>query len=264
MLRGRGEYGWMRVTGVFIKPARGEPMREVERGEATAHGLVGDCHAHPLGPRQVLVVRQEDLEDLGLAVWQVRANVAIVGASEETLRSGTVLRIGASAEVRVTHECEVCRVLRRYVPGELFGALPGRRGWLGVFVRPGEIAVGDPVRADVARYPAVPDRIYDRLAWVLARVPRGRVVTYDALLTLVGASRPYFRVLPTYLRRAHQAGLPVHRVLTSAGEPTGVVAQQLEALAAEGVHDLPEHRWDARRLYIETIETDSRPSSTLH
>lgn len=247
----RGEHRGMRVSGLFIKPARGEAMRAVPRVQADAHGFVGDCHAHPLGPRQVLVVRQEDLDTLGLAVWQVRANIAIVGATNQTLRSGSVLRLGAGAQVRVTHECEVCRVLRRYMPGELFASMPGRRGWLGVFVRGGAIEIGDPVRADADQYPAVPDGIYDRLAWVLARVPAGSVVTYDVLLALVGASRPYFRVLPTYLRRAHAAGLPVHRVLTSAGEPTGVIAGQVEALGDEGVDDLAGHRWDARRLYLE-------------
>lgn len=247
----QGEQGRMRVSAVFIKPERGEPMRAVARAEAGAHGLVGDCHAHPLGPRQVLVVRQEDLDDLGLEVWQVRANVAIAGAAAETLRSGTVLRIGESVAVRITHECEVCRVLRRYVAGDRFASLPGRRGWLGVFVHGGAIVLGDPVRAHADQYPAVPDRIYDRLAWVVARIPAGKVVTYDALLALVGASRPYFRVLPIYLRRTQAAGLPVHRVLTTASAPTGVVAGQLEALAAEGVDDLGGHRWDARELYLE-------------
>lgn len=253
MATGWSEHGRMRVSGLFIKPARGEPMRPVRHVGADADGLVGDCHAHPLGPRQVLVVRQEDLDSLGLSVWQVRANVAISGAAEDVLRSGTVLSVGADVQVRITHECEVCRILRRYVPGELFGSLPGRRGWLGVFVRGGAIALDDPVHCDPGRYPAVPDGIYDRLAWILARVPAGRVVTYDVLLALVGASRPYFRVLPTYLRRAHAAGLPAHRVLTTTGGLTGAIADQDRALAAEGViaERYDAHRWDARWLYLE-------------
>ena len=30
-------------------------MRAVERAQAGAYGLVGDCHAHPLGPRRDLI-----------------------------------------------------------------------------------------------------------------------------------------------------------------------------------------------------------------
>jgi alkylated DNA nucleotide flippase Atl1 len=187
----------------------------------------------------------------------VRANLTIAGASDSTLRSGTLLRLGGSAEVRVTHQCEICHVLRRYVPAELFPSLPGRRGWLGVVIRGGRVAVGDPVGAEPGRYGAVPDQIYQRLAWVLRRIPLGRLVTYDVLLALVGASRPYYRVLPTYLRRAHAAGLPIHRVLTSAGRCTDVVPGQMQVLAAEGIDDLSGHRWDARRLYLDTQQPPS-------
>jgi alkylated DNA nucleotide flippase Atl1 len=187
----------------------------------------------------------------------VRANLTIAGASDSTLRSGTLLRLGGSAEVRVTHQCEICHVLRRYVPAELFPSLPGRRGWLGVVIRGGRVAVGDPVGAEPGRYAAVPDQIYQRLAWVLRRIPLGWLVTYDVLLALVGASRPYYRVLPTYLRRAHAAGLPIHRVLTSAGRCTDVVPGQMQVLAAEGIDDLSGHRWDARRLYLDTQQPPS-------
>lgn len=187
----------------------------------------------------------------------MRANLTIAGASDSTLRSGTLLRLGGSAEVRVTHQCEICHVLRRYVPAELFPSLPGRRGWLGVVIRGGRVAVGDPVGAEPGRYGAVPDQIYQRLAWVLRRIPLGRLVTYDVLLALVGASRPYYRVLPTYLRRAHAAGLPIHRVLTSAGRCTDVVPGQMQVLAAEGIDDLSGHRWDARRLYLDTQQPPS-------
>lgn len=226
-------------------------------GAAARHGLVGDCHASPLGPRQVLVVRQEDLDRHGLGIWQVRANIAVRGLSVDDLASGNVLEIGDETQVRVTHECEVCKVLRQYVPGETFKKLPGQRGSLGVFVTGGSISVGDGVVVRASEYPHVPDGIYDRLAWLLARIPHGQVVTYATLLQLIGAARPYSRVLPTYLRRAAGIGLPAHRVLTSSGCLTGHITDQALRLAAEGV-EVDEagvlvddaRLWDARDVYF--------------
>ncbi len=202
-------------------------------------------------------MRQEDLDRHGLGIWQVRANIAVKGLSIEALASGKVLEIGAQAQVRVTHECEVCKVLRQYVPAETFRELPGQRGSLGVFLTGGEISLGDAVSVQPTAYPNVPERIYERLAWLLARIPHGEVVTYATLIQLIGAARPYFRVLPKYLRRATEAGLPAHRVLTSSFTVTGHMVAQAPLLVAEGVsmddsgalRD-PARLWDARDVYI--------------
>lgn len=246
------------VAGIFIKPARHEPMNHAESARARAsHGLIGDCHAGQLGPRQVLVVREESLRGLGVEAWQVRANLATHGLPEEALRSGSVLRVGRHTRIRITHECEVCKVLRRYVPNRSFPDLPGRRGSLGVILRGGAFALGDPIRTTNARYPTIPDGIYERLAWVVERIPSGFVTTYAELLILVGASRPFFRVLPTYLKRTDRAGLPAHRVLNSAAELTGHLPDQRRRLRDEGVRfggDCglrdAKHLWDASALYL--------------
>jgi len=255
--------GWSfggEVSGLFIKPARHQPMAAATEADARRrHGLVGDCHAQPLGPRQVLIVREESLAMLGVAPWEVRANIATRGLREDALGSGVLLRIGRTVEIRITHECEICKVLRRYVPDSLFKDLAGRRGSLGVIVRGGSLALGDRITPSAAAvYPEVPDRIYQRLAWVVERIPTGRVVTYDRLLVLVGAQRAFFRVLPAYLKRAAAAGLPAHRVLTSAGALTGHMAAQGDLLRAEGVpvSDAGEvpvgaASWDAQLLYLE-------------
>lgn len=244
------------VSAFLIKPARHEPMEPVPDAAARGgHGIIGDCHAQPLGPRQVLIVREEALEGLDVAPWQVRANIATQGIGEEALRSGSVLRIGDSARIRVTHECEVCKVLRKYVSGESFRSLPRRRGSLGVFLTGGPMNVGDAIHLETERYPEVPDGIYDRLAWVVHRIPNGKVVTYDLLVALVGSPRAYFRVLPTYLKRARRAGLPAHRVLTSGRELSRHLPDQLDELRAEGVAinsgKLADERhiWDAESLY---------------
>jgi alkylated DNA nucleotide flippase Atl1 len=248
------------VTSVLVKPVRHEPMTSVVAAPVKARsGFIGDCHAQPLGPRQVLIVREESLRGLGVQPWQVRANIALRGLDEAALGSGRVLCVGDDVVIRITHECEVCKVLRDYVPAETFKQLVGRRGSLGVFLEGGTVAVGQSVRVADERYPEVPERIFDRLAWAVERIPLGKVVTYDRLLTLVGASKPYFRVMPTYLKRADSAGLPAHRVLTSAGIITGHLGAQRDRLLAEGVVvtkeglvDVRAAGWDARALYVQS------------
>lgn len=253
------------VTAVLVKPVRHEPMTSVPAADVDARtGFIGDCHAQPLGPRQVLIVREESLEGLGVEPWQVRANIAIRGLGEAALASGRVLRISDEVVIRITHECEVCKVLRRHVPTESFKRLVGRRGSLGVFPQGGTVAVGQSVQVTDERYPEVPERISDRVAWAVERIPAGKVVTYDRLLTLVGASKPFFRVMPTYLKRADVAGLPAHRVLTSAGKVTGHLAAQRDRLLTEGIAvteggvvDVRAAGWSARALYLQRAQTRS-------
>lgn len=235
-------------------------MAAVSTAGAKAHlGFVGDCHSQPLGPRQLLVVRQEPLDVLGVAPWQVRANVAVRGLAEEDLDTGVVLRLGSKALVRITHLCEVCKVLRRYVPEEAFPSLPGQRGSLGVFLTSGDVTLGDPVRVESQRYPAVPEQIYDRFAWIVAHVPRGHVVTYDLLLRLLGGAPSYVRVFPSYLKRAQGAGLPAHRVLDSRGTLVRHLPDQRRALEVEGVdfdrrgRPAQATRWDGRDLYLRPL-----------
>lgn len=249
------------ITALFIKPVRHQPALAQERVTARKNfGLLGDAHAKALGPRQVLVVREETCLEVGVTPRQLRANVAIAGLAEEDLTSGRVLKIGA-ARVRLTHECEVCKVLREYVDGEVFKQLPGRRGALGVFLAGGSFGLGDAVAVSRRRFPVVPDMLAHRAAWVIERIPVGRVLRYDVLLTLIGAKRAHFRVLPTYVRRAHSAGLPAHRVLTSAGRITGHVPGQRTALGREGVRLDGEGflrsrvDWEGRTLFIEAGRT---------
>lgn len=247
-----------RVTGLLVKPVRHEPMVHSERVRAAARsGLIGDCHAHPLGPRQVLVVRDEDLSELQAAAWQVRANLVVAGLTDADLASGSVLTVGRAARIRITHECEICKVLRAHLDRETFRRLPGRRGALGVILNDGDLALGDPVTVTRQAYPVVPDEIGARAAWVVARVPEGRVLTYDALIALIGGKRAHFRVLPTYLRRAEAAGLPAHRVLTSARRLTGHLPAQQERLRHEGVELGPDgaltddrRLWDGAEIYV--------------
>lgn len=246
-----------RVTALFVKPERHRPALAVDRVSARRNlGLVGDAHAQPLGPRQVLVVREETCAEVGATPAQLRANIAFSGLPDEALSSGRVLRVGG-AQIRLTHECEVCKVLREYVDTETFKHLPGRRGALGVFLRGGSFGIGDPVSLGRRRFPVVPEVVSQRAGWVIQRIPRGRVIRYDILLKLIGVKRAHYRVLPTYVRMAHQAGLPAHRVLTSTGQLTGHVPAQRTALDREGVLVDGEgflssrSEWEGRTLFLE-------------
>lgn len=239
---------------------------------AAGEGIVGDCHAQRLGPRQVLVVRAEDLDELGLEVGQVRANIATRALSTRELASGNVLHIGADVEIRITHVCEVCSVLRRYVPGDVFPDLPGRRGWLGVFLTGGRMAVGDAITVTQGLYEAVPDAIYDRLAWVVAQIPPGHITTYADLIQIVGASKSYVRAMPTYLKRADAAGLPAHRVLTSERRLNRHLPEQRALLEAEGVSIAGVERrtnasdWNPASVYFQprtVIRGCAPPSSAM-
>jgi MOSC domain-containing protein YiiM len=185
-----------------------------------------------LGPRQLLVARQEDLEELGVTGEQLRADVAVAGLSAEAVASGRVLRLGADVRVRLTFACEVCAKVRRRVDEATFRRLPGRRGTLGVVLSGGTVAVGDAVAVEDDRLPAVPEAIADRVAWVVARIPEGEVTTYAELIALAGGHRAHLRAVPSYLRRAAAAGLPADRV-RRAGEISG-----------------DEPRWDASQLYL--------------
>ena len=249
------------VSGLMIKPARAGAMAPRRRAHVIARrGFVGDCHAQPVGPRQVLIVREESLVDLGVAPWQVRANIATRGLPAYALESGAVLRLRGGVRIRITHVCEVCKVLRQHVDEGAFRELPRRRGSLGVFLSGGQIRLAEAITLESVRFPEVPEGVYDRLAWVLERVPAGQVVTYQTLLALVGAQRAYFRVLPTYLKRAARSGLPAHRVLTSTGELNGHIADQEERLLREGVRfgpkgtpTLQDAHWSGADLYLQRV-----------
>lgn len=234
-------------------------------GAKVRHGLVGDCHARPLGPRQVLLVRQEDLDELGVGAWQIRANISIEGIDPSGLESGRVIEVGSS-RIRLTHPCEVCSVLRQYVSREVFRRLPGRRGSLGVVLASGQISIGDPVLLREDRYPTVPEQTFERLAWVVAQIPNGQVTDYGSLMTLFGGSKSYFRVLPTYLRRAASEGLPAHRVLNSRGmlieqHLTGqgaLLRREGHKIGPDGMVETRARSWSGAELYYSALEAAPR------
>lgn len=254
------------VAQLLLKPLPRSKMRVRPSVDLELRcGIIGDCHARPLGPRQVLIAQQEALDELGVDAHQVRANIAVAGMSRELLSSGRVLQFESGPLVRLTHACEVCSALRGYVHQETFRVMPGRRGVLGVVLRGGRISVGDEVGVDLeTNFPLVPETLGDRVQWVLRQLPVGRVTTYGKVVELVGGKRAHLRALPAYLRRAEAAGLQTHRILTSAGGMTGHVRNQAPRLLDEGIPLTssrtladPRRLWSGEDLYFRMLEEPS-------
>lgn len=190
--------GGARVIATLRKPAPGAQSAPVD---------ALDLPAGVPGPRQVLVGDAETLARIGdgaLTAEGLRWNVVVRGLDLDAhARSGQVLALGDGARIRLTHRCETCRTLRDVADAATLKALAGHRGWLGVAVEAGRVAPGAAARLlPGAPYPAVPDTVADRFAWVVERIPPGHAMTYAAMLAALGAPRAYTRVLPTYARKA--------------------------------------------------------------
>ena len=254
--------GGGRVVALLRQPSLHRPLvREDGLRLVHGHGIEDDAHARPVGPRQVLVVAGEALDRFGITAEDLPANVVVRGV-DLAPPSGRVLRLGARAAVRLTHRCETCRTLRPL--GVDLRELAPHRGVLGVVVGDGTVRDGAAAALDAAAgYPPVPDAVGERFAWVVRRIPPGRVMTYRQILLAVGGTPAHARALPTYARRAATRDAPVHRVVDSAGELLSVLHGQRERLAAEGVAvdaggrvDVDAHGWDGAGLYEARIPED--------
>lgn len=251
------------ISMLFVKPERAAAMADRTNTGIRLrkrHGIQGDVHADPLGPRQILLVAGEVLDDLRLPGDALRANVVTRGIELDALGSGTVLQIGASARVRLTHRCEVCSHIAQHAGLSRLKVLHGRRGYLGVVVADGVVQVSDELSVTRERFTWVPEHILARTLWVVRRIPPGRVAPYSMLVRLIGAPRGYLRALPRAITFAASRGLAAHRVVNSHGELLKSLPTQPWLLAAEGVEsdgsvvgDLGRYTWRPRGLYYKPL-----------
>ena len=115
------------------------PVAAVEAAEET--GLVGDRHAKRDSRRQVLLMEQETLDQLGLEPGEVREQVTVRDIDLDALVFGTRIRAG-SALLEVAGPCQPCERMNEIRPG-LRDSLAGRRGRFVRVVEAGSFAVGD-------------------------------------------------------------------------------------------------------------------------
>lgn len=221
------------VLKLFIQPQAGLPIAECDQlWLEQGYGVQGDRHAQVGSPRQVLVVDQETLHQFDLQPGDLQENI-LISAGLEPLESGQVLQIG-EAWVRLTFLCEPCAYLETLQPG-LLTCIRDRRGWLGMVVKSGTIAVADAVTPIPYRFPFLARDAKSRFYELVARIPSGRVITTRDLVVALGVTNAHYRVFPTFIKKAPDS-LPVHRIVAIGGNLlTQHIPDQAQRLQEEGV-----------------------------
>jgi len=139
-----------RLTRIWLKPVKGEPLQEVEHASVRSnHGLVGNAERG--GPRQVTVLSAEDWEAANTEVGAEldpsarRANILVTGLSDLVESTGRVLRVG-EARIQVTGETQPCSLMDAAHQG-LRAAMEAswRGGVHGIVLNDADLAVGDEV-----------------------------------------------------------------------------------------------------------------------
>jgi alkylated DNA nucleotide flippase Atl1 len=242
------------IEHLFLKSRRGAAVTEQEKLSLTAgDGIDRDIHANSISPRQVLIVRREDLVDRNILPGALGENIVITGADVDCFIPGAVIKFDRGVAIRLTFHCEPCKQIAHLVTS--LKSIAKQRGILGVVIGGGSIVTGDRFEIQPHIFPALSDVPYERFLDFLTRVPAGKVVTYRQIIDGIGVFPGYFRALPKYLEKALAAGYPVHRILDSQGALTAHVPHQRELLSAEGVLEsdscvpLHDYLWDAPAIY---------------
>jgi MOSC domain-containing protein YiiM len=113
-------------------------------------GVRGDRHYNerdkPL--RQILLVDQNNLNDLGLEEGSLREQVTVDMPGLQDLPIGSVLEVGGAA-VEITMDCAPCRTMAGYLgeqPQAFVNRAMRKRGMLGRILQSGTVSEGDEVR----------------------------------------------------------------------------------------------------------------------
>jgi len=144
--RPESRIGLGEVVALHVCPGPGSRsvMRPLARARALEdRGLEGDRHARPGHHRQVLLVEQEVLDQLGLLPGSIREQVTVRGVRLDDLADGQRLRIG-EALFQVGGPCAPCERMNEIRSG-LLDALEGRRGRFVRVIQGGAFGVGDPI-----------------------------------------------------------------------------------------------------------------------
>ena len=139
-----------RLTRIWLKPVKGEPLQEVEHASVRSnHGLVGNAERG--GHRQVTVLSAEDWEAANAQAGSEldpsarRANILVTGLDNLVESTGQVLKVGG-ARIQVTGETRPCSLMDAAHQG-LRAAMEvsWRGGVYGIVLNDADLAVGDEV-----------------------------------------------------------------------------------------------------------------------
>jgi alkylated DNA nucleotide flippase Atl1 len=243
-----------KVDAVFVKPVReklaGRPpascrFLDLIEGE----GINSDAARLASSPRQVLIVRKEDLDAFSLPVGYLKENLVVSGLSGDQFQPGKLLVFEGGASVHLVFHCEPCKTIAQRVPN--LKAIIGRRGLLGVVVRSGQVGTGEQFNSLSGELSAMSSIARERVCQVVSCIPSGRVIDYGTLLRVAGLQRVYFRAIPSYLKAASAVGLPAHRVVTSRFSIPEFMPNAIQRLRVElNVAQLRQYLWEPRILDV--------------
>jgi alkylated DNA nucleotide flippase Atl1 len=227
------------ITHLFTKVKPGSAMVELKTlNLKVGHGIEEDINADPISPRQVLIVRYEDILDRAIQPGELRENIVVTGIEFDNFTPGSLLNFESGAAIRLTFHCEPCKRIAHLV--ESLKSIKGKRGILGVVTKSGQIQVSSKLQIQAHKFPALPENPYGRFLNFITKIPSSKVVTYKQIIKGMGVDNSYLRAIPTYIKKTSAADYPVHRILDSKGYLINYVKQQKNKLQIEGVKVLSE------------------------
>ena len=222
------------IMHLFTKVKPGSAMVELKTlNLRVGYGIEEDVNADPLSPRQVLIVRYEDIFDLSIQPGELRENLVVTGIEFDNFIPGSLLIFESGAAIRLTFHCEPCKRIAHLV--ESLKSIQGKRGILGVVIKSGKIQVGSSFQVQANKFPALSENPYERFLNFIIKIPSGKVVTYKQIIRGMGVDNSYLRAIPTYLKKTSAADYPVHRILDSKAYLITYVDKQKDKLETEGV-----------------------------
>ncbi|MDZ7959409.1 MAG: MGMT family protein [Aulosira sp. DedQUE10] len=225
------------ILNLFIKQKHGSAMTEVESiNLKLGHGIEGDINANPISPRQVLIIRYEDIIDFAIPPGELRENIVIAGLESENFTPGSLISFDSGAAIRLTFHCEPCKRIAHLVAS--LKSIQAKRGILGVIINSGILRIGNNVQIQTEKFPALSEKPYERFLDFIVKVPSGKVVTYKQIIAAIGLDNSYIRAIPTYLKKTSADDYPIHRILDSQGYLIRYVPNQSDKLDSENVEIL--------------------------
>ena len=138
------------VIAIRLSPAVGALQQEVQSVDAVIGGLQGDHHCDVRSKRQISVIDQSRLDELGdelgikIEHGAIRENIVTRGMHLETLEEGDRLQLG-DAVIEVTKARTPCHIMTTVHP-DLRQKMEGRAGVMARVVQPGKISINDKIR----------------------------------------------------------------------------------------------------------------------